>query len=235
LILLDDQFLTIINAIEEGRGIFDNVRKFVTYLLSANIGEVITVLVGLIFFGKLALTAVQLLFINIVTDGLPAIALGSDPAEKGIMKYKPKRFQKSIVNSRIWASMVIFGALMSAAILWRFEYNLDSHGLTYAVSVAFTTMVMLEMVRLVDIRSYYKVKWSQNPWLAVAIMSSVTLQLLVLNVPFLSDLFGVETIKLVDWVIILLSGAALFLIMRIINPVVKIIIPEPGGQKSTAT
>jgi Ca2+-transporting ATPase len=217
LILLDDQFLTIINAIEEGRGIFDNVRKFVAYLLSANIGEVITVLFGLIFFGKLVLSAVQLLFINIVTDGLPAIALGSDPAEKGIMKYKPRRFQKTIINNRIWISMAVFGVLMSAAILWRFEYNLQAHGLVYAVSVAFTAMVILEMVRLVDIRSYYNVKWAQNPWLLVAIMSSIVLQLLVLNVPFLADLFGVQAVKPIDWIVILLSGAALFVAMRSVN------------------
>jgi Ca2+-transporting ATPase len=226
LILLDDQFLTIINAIEEGRGIFDNVRKFVTYLLSANIGEVITVLFGLIFFGKLVLTAVQLLFINIVTDGLPAVALGSDPSEKGIMKRKPGRFQGNIVNKRIWISMAIFGILMSAAILWRFEYNLSAHGLTYAVSVAFTAMVILEMVRLVDIRSYYKVKWVQNPWLLIAIASSITLQLLVLNVPQLAELFGVETIKLIDWAIILASGAGLFVAMRFVNKIINRLVPE---------
>jgi Ca2+-transporting ATPase len=86
LILLDDQFLTIISAIEEGRGIFDNVRKFVNFLLSANIAEVITILAGIIFARKLLLSPSQLLFINIVTDGLPAIALGSDPAARNIMK-----------------------------------------------------------------------------------------------------------------------------------------------------
>lgn len=234
LILLDDQFLTIVNAIEEGRGIFDNVRKFVVYLLSANIGEVITVLFGLILFSKLVLSAVQLLFINIVTDGLPAVALGSDPAEKGIMKRKPRHFQKSIINKPIWISMVIFGFLMSAVILWRFEHNLHAYGLIYAVSVAFTAMVILEMVRLVDIRSYYKVKWSANPWLVVAIISSVILQLLVLNVPFLAEMFGVGTIRAVDWAIILGSGVALFIVMRGVNKLIDLLLPEPALPKNTS-
>jgi Ca2+-transporting ATPase len=231
LILLDDQFMTIIQAIEEGRGIFDNVRKFVTYLLSANIAEVITVLFGLIFFGKLVLTAVQLLFINVVTDGLPAIALGSDPSEKGIMKYKPKRFQSHIINNRIWVSMTIFGFLMAAIILWRFEHNLAAYGLTYAISVAFTAMVILEMVRLIDIRSYYDVQWKHNPWLVIAIMSSIALQLLVLNVPWLSELFGVESVRLVDWAIILISGLFLFLAMKAINAGIDRLIPEFAARE----
>ncbi len=229
LVLLDDQFLTIINAIEEGRGIFDNIKKFVSYLLSANIAEVLTVLFGLILFSELVLSAVQLLFINIVTDGLPAVALGSDPAEKGIMKYRPKRFQRSIIGRRMWASTFIFGVLMSGVILWRFEQNFDLYGLTYAVSVAFTATVILEMVRLVDIRSQYKISWSRNPWLSVAIVSSVALQLLVLNIPFLAQLFGVEPVRLTDWIIILLSGLVIFVAMKFINLMIDRIFPESEG------
>ena len=105
LILLDDKFLTIINAIEEGRGIFDNVRKFVNFLISSNIAEVITVLLGIIVFNDLVLTAAQLLFINIVTDGLPAVALGSDPAQANVLKSSPKRFQEAIVTAR-WQKLI---------------------------------------------------------------------------------------------------------------------------------
>src|SRR5690606_5140258 len=158
--------LTIIGAIEEGRGIFDNVRKFVNYLLSANIAEVITILGGVVFLGKLVLTAAQLLFINIVTDGLPAVALGSDPAEKGIMRFKPHRFQEQIINTRVWYEMIIFGLVMSLALLTHFWWiGQHQHETGRAIAVAFTAMVVYEMVRLVGIRSEYRIKWFSNPWL----------------------------------------------------------------------
>lgn len=233
LILLDDQFLTIINAIEEGRGIFDNVRKFVNYLLSANIAEVITVLFGVVFFSKLVLSAAQLLFINIVTDGLPAVALGSDPAERGIMRYRPSHFQVSIVTSRLWLGMTIYGFLMSAILLVLFAYNLQTNGAIYAVSVTFAGMVVLEMIRLVDIRSDYRVKWSANPWLMVAIASSIVIELVVLYTPFLAEIFGVVPIGLGDWAIIAVSGFSLLLTMKLVNVVITHYMPEAPRRPIT--
>jgi Ca2+-transporting ATPase len=94
MILLDDNFSTVVGAIEEGRGIFENIRKFVNYLLSCNIGEVLVVFLAVIIFGHLPLTATMLLWINVVTDGLPAVALGMDPANKGILRFSPKKFQQ---------------------------------------------------------------------------------------------------------------------------------------------
>jgi len=96
MVLLDDKFSTIVAAIEEGRGIFHNIRKFVDYLLSCNIGEVLVVFLAVMFFQKLPLTATMLLWINVVTDGIPAVALGLDPAEQGIMRYRPKVFQDKL-------------------------------------------------------------------------------------------------------------------------------------------
>lgn len=220
MILLDDQFLTIINAIEEGRGIFDNVRKFVNYLLSANIAEVITVLGGIVFMGKLVLTAAQLLFINIVTDGLPAVALGSDPAEKGVMRFKPHRFQEQIINVRVWYEMIMFGLLMSLALLFHFWW-IDVHQgeAGRAVAVAFTAMVVYEMVRLVNIRSEYRIKWFSNPWLSVAILASLLLQVAVVYTPWLNELFGIHPIHVIDWVIIGLVSLGLFIAMKIIDHV----------------
>src|SRR5690606_11013922 len=122
LILLDDQFLTIIAAIEEGRGIFDNMRKFVNFLLSTNIAEVSVVLLGLLIHGNLMLTAAQILFINLITDGLPAIALGSDTIAKDTMRRKPQEFQQEIVNKRTWAEIIVFGVLMSVVVLGLYEF-----------------------------------------------------------------------------------------------------------------
>lgn len=234
MILLDDQFITIIGAIEEGRGIFDNVRKFVNYLLSANIAEVLTVLGGVVMFGKLVLSAAQLLFINIVTDGLPAIALGSDQAERGIMRFKPHRFQEQIINRRVWYEMFIFGMLMTIALLGHYWWiGGHQHESGRAVAVAFTAMVIYEMVRLVDIRTDYKIRWFSNPWLTVAIAASLLLQVAVVYNPWLNDLFGIAPIHAVDWVIIGIVSVILFVSMKIVNMILDRALNEVSPQYSS--
>lgn len=227
MILLDDQFLTIINAIEEGRGIFDNVRKFVNYLLSANIAEVISILFGVLIFQDLLLTAAQLLFINIVTDGLPAVALGSDPAEKGIMRFKPWRFQGDILNKRIWTEMFLFGSLMSIALLIHFGYVFDGPETdTLAKSVAFIGMVVYEMVRLIDIRTDYHIRWFSNPGLSVAIAGSFALLLAVVYVPAFANVFGLTAVSAVHWYIIGAVSVLLFVLMKIANPILDRVMPD---------
>lgn len=228
MILLDDQFLTIIKAIEEGRGIFDNVRKFVNYLLSANIAEVITILFGVLIFQDLVLTAAQLLFINIVTDGLPAIALGSDPAEKGIMRFKPHRFQGTIIDKRVWTEMFIFGVLMSVALLIHYGFIFDGSDGSGALakSVAFAAMVVYEMVRLIDIRTDYHIKWFSNPWLSVAIAGSFALLGLVLYVGPIASVFELQAVALMDWAIIGGVSVALLVAMKLVNPVLDRLMPD---------
>lgn len=226
LILLDDQFLTIINAIEEGRGIFDNVRKFVNFLISCNIAEVIVILLGIIFFNNLLLTAAQLLFINIVTDGLPAVALGSDPAQRDALKAKPSKFQEAILTKRVWVEVFVFGFLMSAVMLGQFWYNHTHEGSLAAVSAAFTAMVVYEMVRLIDIRTDYKIRWFSNPWLSVAIASSLALQFAVLYIKPLAESFEVGPLSSHDWVIMAAGSIMLFVIMKALNPLFDKIGPE---------
>ncbi len=227
LILLDDQFLTIVNAIEEGRGIFDNVRKFVNFLISCNIAEVIAVVLGILIFNDLILTAAQLLFINIVTDGLPAVALGSDPSQSNILSSKPKRFQEAIITSRVWAEIIIFGSLMSMLLIGQFWYNSTRESHFAAVSAAFATMVVYELVRLIDIRTDYKIKWLANPWLTVALVSSFALQIAVLYLPGLAKYFDVGPLEAHDWVIMAAGSVVLFVTMKLLNPALnRLIHPE---------
>jgi Ca2+-transporting ATPase len=227
LILLDDKFVTIINAIEEGRGIFDNVRKFVNFLISCNIAEVLVILFGILFFNNLLLTAVQLLFINIVTDGLPAIALGSDPSRADVLKAKPARFQESILTKRVWAEIFIFGFLMTSLMLVQYWYNTTRESNFAAVSAAFTAMVVYELVRLVDIRTDYKIKWLSNPMLTVAMLISLALQFAVLYVPAMADYFGVGPLAAHDWVFMGVGSVTLFVAMKLINPILdKTVGPE---------
>lgn len=226
LILLDDKFLTIINAIEEGRGIFDNVRKFVNFLISCNIAEVIVILLGIIFFDNLLLTAAQLLFINIVTDGLPAIALGSDPAQKNSLKFSPKKYQQNILTRRVWVEIFTFGFLMSTVLLAQYWFNLSRESSIAAVSAAFTAMVVYEMVRLVDIRTDYKIKWFANPWLSVAITGSLVLHFSVLYLPGLSKFFAVQPLATHDWAIMGVGAVFLFVSMKLLNRVFVYAGPE---------
>ena len=226
LILLDDRFLTIINAIEEGRGIFDNVRKFVNFLISCNIAEVLVILLGIIFFDNLLLTAAQLLFINIVTDGLPAVALGSDPAQSDSLRSKPSRFQQKILSTRVWVEILTFGLLMTGALLFQYWFNVSRESHIAGVSAAFTAMVIYEIVRLVDIRTDYKIKWFSNPWLSISISASLMLHFSVLYIPKLAGFFGVGPLNAHDWIIMAVGSVALFVCMKAFNRLFDLIGPE---------
>lgn len=231
MILLDDKFVTIINAIEEGRGIFDNVRKFVNFLLSCNIGEVLAVLLGVLIHHDLVLTAAQLLFINIVTDGLPAIALGSDPVAKNVMQFKPHHYQQAIVNKRVWVEIFVFGGIMAAVLLAHYSLVLPSEGALAATSVVFLAMVVYEFVRLLDIRSDFHMKFWSNPLLALSLLVSVVLQAVLLYLPSLAAIFDVQSVGWQHWLFIGGISLALFAIMKVLNPVFDIIGPEYANKK----
>lgn len=219
LILLDDQFLTIVAAIEEGRGIFDNMRKFVNFLLSTNIAEVSVVLLGLIIHGNLMLTAAQILFINIITDGLPAIALGSDTVAKDTMSRKPSYFQQEIIDRRTWTEIVIFGVIMSIVTLGLYEFvRWYAENDMIASSVVFVSIIIFTFARLVDIRSDYKLKWFSNPWLTISMAASILILLAVMYIPFFAGLFDVQPILMVAWAMMVVLGAVLVGVMKLFNP-----------------
>lgn len=234
MILLDDHFVTIIKAVEEGRGIFDNVRKFVNFLLSCNIAEVITVLFGILIHGNLVLTAAQLLFINIVTDGLPAVALGSDPSSGDAMKNKPRHYQQPIITKRVWFEIGIFGTLMSAVLLAQYAYNLQNEGVAAATSAMFLGMVVYEFVRLIDIRTDYKIKLFSNPLLVVSLAASMLIQVVILYWPPLAGIFKVQPVGFGDWLLIGFGAIVLFLVMKLINPLLDFIGPENSDRKRVA-
>ena len=217
MILLDDKFSSIVSAIEEGRGIFHNIRKFIRYLLSCNIGEVIIVFFGVIVMQELVLTATMLLWINVVTDGVPAIALGMDEAEKGIMRYKPKVFQADIVNKELWAEMIIFGALLAAGVIGIFVIDLPL-GIQKAQSAAFLALVIFELVNIYLIRSNYRTPFFSNKWLFISIAVTITLQMFIIYTPFLSNLFGLVQVDLLDWVYIFAVAGLLGLFYKFIQP-----------------
>jgi len=202
MILTDDNFASIVNAIEEGRGIYDNIRKFVTYLLSCNIAEVLIIFIAMLIAFKfdgliaLPLAVIQILWINLVTDGLPAIAIGVDPPAKNIMNRKPRKFGERILCKHSATIISVMGVIITALVLGFFYLNI-SKGLVHAQTLAFTLMVVLELVMVVIIRYQYDSKAFSNKFIWLAMISSFALQLLVLYSP-LDKYFG-TTVDTYGW------------------------------------
>lgn len=221
MILLDDHFTTIVSAVKEGRAIFDNIRKFVNYLLSSNIMEVLVISLAVILGGgHLPLLPIHLLWINLVTDGLPAIALGVDPPRKNIMSIQPQKFREEIAGGRFLGPLIVVSIMLTIAILVIFFiYQRDP---VYEQTMVFTAIVFYEMLRIIAIRQEYKLPFFSNIYLTLAIAGSLILQLVILYLPLslggvsLQELFKVHPLNLYDWVILLGVGVFSLFVMRIL-------------------
>jgi len=202
IVLLDDDYATIERAVERGRAIFDNVWKFVAYLLSANVAEVAIVFVASLL-GYLVLPAVQLLWINLLTDGLPALALGADPQSGDVMTRPPREPDRGIVDPGMLGLVGGAGTASIAAILGLLFVTLDGAPdvTPYAMTMVFTAFVVLEFEKLYVIRWLRETPTLSNRWLGAAVTGSFTLQLAVLYTP-LADYFGTVPLALVDWAVI---------------------------------
>lgn len=221
MILLDDHFSTIVEAIKEGRAIFDNIRKFVNYLLSSNMMEVMVISLAVVLGeGHLPLLPIHLLWINLVTDGLPAIALGVDPPRKNIMNFPPQKFREEIVGGRFLGPLVVVSIMLTIAILAIFFiYQKDP---IYEQTMVFSAIVFYEMLRIFAIRSEYKLPFFSNKFLILAIAGSLILHLMILYLPVsfagitLQQLFKVQPLNLYDWTLLLGVGIFLLFVMRIL-------------------
>ena len=224
IILLDDNFATIRNAIEEGRRIFDNVRKFVNYLLSCNLAEVLIVVIASLPFilGKplIVLTAVQLLWINLLTDGLPALALGVDPAEPGILKRKPRDKEEGLINRDTAYSIIFMGVTMGIIALLLFYEANPLENLVKAQTIAFTCLVVFELVRVQIIRNKEKLSILSNKYLILALAISLLLQFIVLYTP-LAEYFRVVPLGIDEWIRILAGLVVFYILSLIFGAVIK--------------
>ena len=221
MILLDDNFATIKEAVKQGRAIFDNIQKFVNYLLTSNIAEVITVFI-ISLFGYLPVTAVQLLWINLLTDGMPALALGADPPRKNIMKEKPRGKNESVITQKMIYLMGGIGSLLSILLVSIFFLSIDK-GIIYAQTMVFTGLVFFELARIVSIKYNENMSLLKNKWLAFALGLSIFLQLIVIYSP-LNTLFGVTPLGINGWVLILTGLVAAIILSIGATKVVKKII-----------
>jgi len=223
MILTDDNFSTIVNAVEEGRGIYDNIKKFIYYLLSANLAEVMVIFIAIMFIADpitgtilLPLLPLQILWMNLVTDGLPALALGIEPKEPDIMKRKPRNPKESILNKNSIYLMLIVSTIITIGTLWVFTSEISS-GVNHARTMAFTTIVMFELFAAMNFRSDHpitEIGFFTNKKLLLAIASSMLLQLMVVYIPFFGSIFQTTFLSLNDWIKIILVSSSIFFILE---------------------
>jgi P-type Ca2+ transporter type 2C len=210
IIVLDDNFVSIRNAISEGRGTFDNIRKFVTLLIGANASEVLAIF--LITVSPLALApkiAVQLLWINLLTDGLPALALGADPPAKGIMERKPRPKSERLINKNTLYFIAWMGIVETIMVLALYSYYFFLDDVVKAYTIFFTGFVVLEAASVYLVRIRYKSPFFSNKWLHMTIILSLLLQLAVLYTDEGNKWFQVVPLGLQDWLNIGLAGLVL--------------------------
>jgi Ca2+-transporting ATPase len=214
LILSDDNFATIVAAIEEGRGIYENIRKFIRYLLASNVGEILTMFIAMMAGLPLPLVPIQILWVNLVTDGLPAMALGVDQAEKDLMQHRPRSAKENIFARRLGWKIISRGILIGVCTLGAFWLVLrvnptDPATLLRAQSVAFATLVMAQLIHVFDCRSSRSIFHRnpfQNKYLVLAVVSSLLLMLGVMYLEQLQPIFKTVALGWQDWILVLIAA-----------------------------
>jgi len=221
IVLADDNFASIVAAVEEGRAVFSNIRKFLRYLLSSNIGEVLTMFFGVLLADLIGLTptgagvalplvATQILWINLVTDGAPALALGIDPGHPAAMRRPPRPRGEGVITGRMWAGIVYVGVIMAVGTLAILDASLPggliegSGDMRYAQTMAFTTLVLFSLFTVFNARSDERSAFAElfsNGWLWGAVALSLLLQAAVVYLPFLQQAFSTVPLGAADWLL----------------------------------
>ena len=233
MVLTDDNFASIVAAVEEGRAIFTNIRRFLRYLLSSNIGEVMTMFFGFVLAGAigfhaegspvvLPLLATQLLWINLVTDGAPALALGVDRADERLMHQPPRPKGEGVITRPMWAGVVFVGAVMAVATLFVLDASLPggfvegSGDIRYARTMAFTTLMLCQLFNVFNARSDARSAFADlfsNGWLWAAVGLSLVLHVGVIYLAFLQKAFSTVALSGTDW-LRCLAAASMVLWLR---------------------
>ena len=207
MILADVNFITIVEAVKQGRNIYDNIKKAIHFLLATNIGEIVTIFMGLVLGFKSPLLAIQLLWVNLVTDSLPAIALGLEPAEKDIMNRKPVNSRKGLFADGLWSKIITEGILIGALTLVAFSIGNKWYGLEVGRTMAFVAIGVLELVHSFNIKSdksIFKVGILENKFLLGSFILGVFVQTIVVIIPMLANIFKLVPLNFIQWGITLL-------------------------------
>jgi len=213
MMLTDDNFASIVAAVEEGRGIFGNIKKYLMYLLSCNIGE-IALMAGATLLGlPLPLTAVQILYVNLATDGLPALALAVDPPEPDLMRRKPRNPRSGIFTRPVVTVMVVGGLWSAAVNVGLFAWALHSgRSLEHAMTMTFVSLVLIECLKAYNFRSDRHSVLNRpfaNRWLNLAVTWEFILLTIIISTPFLHEAFGTSGLPPVDWAIVVVLASTI--------------------------
>ena len=206
MILADDNFVTIVKAVKQGRNIYDNIKKAIHFLIATNIGEIVTIFMGLVLGLKSPLLAIQLLWINLVTDSLPAIALGLEPPEKNIMNRMPVDKKKGLFADGLWNKIIVEGTMIGMLTLIAFSIGNKYYGLEVARTMAFVSLGMLELVHSFNIKSeksIFKVGIFENKFLIGSFILGVFIQTIVVIVPTFANIFSLVPLNKIQWLITL--------------------------------
>ena len=236
MILADDNFSTIVEAVKHGRNIFDNIKKAVHFLIATNIGEIVTIFFGLLLGLKSPLLAIQLLWINLVTDSFPAIALGLDPMEKDIMKKKPRNPKKSLFADGLWTQIITEGLMLGILTLVAFYIGYSKFGLEVGRTMAFVSLGMLELVHVFNIRSegsIFKIDLFSNKYLIGAFLLGAILQISVVIVPQFSAVFEVKNLTVEQWLYTAIISIMPIVIMELQKLCNRVIYPKRYDKKTT--
>ncbi|ABN58054.1 MULTISPECIES: cation-translocating P-type ATPase [Methanoculleus] len=214
MVLVDDNFASIVAGVEEGRREYDNIARFTRYLLSSNVGELVAIVGALLLGLPLILIPVQILWINLVTDGLTALALGLEPAERDVMQRRPRDPQESILTRSAYLVILVLGAWLGLLTIYVFmgHYAVD---LDRARTMAFTGLIIFELYNVLNFRSFryplHRIGFFSNPALLLAILGSLALQALVVYVPIFNVFLGTAPLTLADWGLLALLGLPVLL------------------------
>jgi Ca2+-transporting ATPase len=206
MVLTDDNYASIVSAIEQGRVIYANIRKFVYYLLSCNMAEITILLAAMLLGWPLPLVPIQLLVLNLITDGAPALALGVEKGDPDIMDQKPRPVNEPIINRDMMIGIAVQTVAISLAVLVAFRIGL-AQGEAHARTMAFATLSISELLRAYTSRSERYSLWAigvfTNKWMQWAVLASLTILLAIIYIPFLQPIFGTVTLSGNDWLIML--------------------------------
>jgi P-type Ca2+ transporter type 2C len=205
MVLTDDNYASIVDAVEQGRVIYSNIRKFVYYLLSCNMGEIMIIFLAMLFGWSSPLTAIQLLWLNLVTDGAPALALGTEKGDPDIMLQRPRPPREPIINKTMWIGIVVQTIAITSVTLGAYyigKFTNPVH-IEFAETMAFVTLSCSELLRAYTSRSEFypllKIGFFSNKWMNLAILSSLTLIIVVIYVPFLNLVFNTLPLGWAQW------------------------------------
>ena len=202
MVLTDDNFVTIVEAVKYGRTIFNNIKKAIHFLISTNVGEIVTIFLGLLIGMKSPLLAIQLLWINLITDSLPAIALGLEKPDKNIMDEKPRNPKKSLFADGLWGRIIVEGSMIGILNLLAFTIGKSLYNLEVGRTMAFVSLGLLELVHSFNIRtdeSLFKVGIFQNKYLVMAFLGGTFLQTIVVIVPQFAEIFKLTNLTVSQW------------------------------------